>query len=87
MRKLLIVVLVATTVSGCTADGRVDWGKVGDGVGTGLMVLGAAALIVGTAGLAAGAMYEPAPVYYNPPPRPITCYSNRYGRQVITDCY
>jgi hypothetical protein len=86
MRKILILT-TALSLSACTADGRVDWGKVGDGVGTGLMVLGAAALIVGTAGLAAGAMYEPAPVYYYVPPAPITCYSNRFGNQVTTNCY
>jgi len=86
MRKILILT-TALAVSGCTADGHVDWNKVGDGVGTGLMVLGAAALIVGTAGLAAGAMYEPAPVYYYVPPAPITCYSNRFGNQVTTNCY
>ena len=84
MRKILILT-TALAVSACTAEGRVDWDKVGLVAGATVAVIGAVAL-----GAAVGAAAAQ-PTYYQPtyyvPPAPITCYSNRFGNQVTTNCY
>ena len=84
MRKLTLALCLSTALVGCTAEGRVDWGKVGDVAETGLLVVAATALIVGTAGLALAAS-QPAPVYYQAPP-PVTCWTSHGVYASYTTC-
>jgi hypothetical protein len=78
-RKLLLVAAAAASLSACTADGSVDWGKVGTGVGAGV---GALAAVAGAFVGAAAAANQPAYYYYEP-----VCYRVWNGPYVNIVCY